>query len=225
MKRRSLILVIIVGLTILAAHAWQRSVPTASPTVLSFRIGQSFEDVVGASTYPVLERSNDPRESKYLQSGETFVTEPAVILHFNDPEHSFTLPATKFAVLGYMHNRLETVATSPALEKLPFDQAIVILEDLQNQFRAGGWEPWEGDGSTWFDLTPEGKNRLFVRMFEPGFLEQTTLRVPGKYAMTLRLKCTDGCRQEKQPYRFLIDVGVSDDLYEEMKPKKPATPQ
>ncbi|TFW30124.1 hypothetical protein E4O92_17475 [Massilia horti] len=113
-----------------------------------------------------------------------------------------------------MDNKVETVATSPMLDKLPFDQAVAILEDLQNQFKAGGWEPWAKDGSEWFDLTPEGKKRLYKRMFEPGYSQSAELRIPKKYAMTFRLKCTDGCWPgEQRPYLFLIDVGVSHDTY------------
>lgn len=100
------------------------------------------------------------------------MTEPAVILCFNDPQHGFILPPTKFAMIGYMHNVVATATTSPMLEKLPFDQAVSILENPQNQFKAGGWEPWGDDGSKWFDLTPKGKKRLYQQMFEPGTAKQ-----------------------------------------------------
>jgi len=195
---------------IIAAGVWWKY-RTPEPTVLSFRIGQPFEEVVRNSTYPVMERSNIPTGT-WLQSGGTYVTEPAVILHFDDPKHGFTLPPTKFAVVGYMDNKVNTVATSPMLKTLPFDQAVAVLEDLQNQFMTGGWEPWEENGSTWFDLTPEGRKRLYARMFEPGYMQTTILRVPNKYGMTFRLACAEGCWTREPPYRFLIDVGVSRDI-------------
>jgi hypothetical protein len=211
-KRGNLVLVLATAAAILGLGAWQHSPPPAAETILSFRIGQSFEGVVKASTYPVMERSNLPKDSPYL-SGNTFVTEPAVVLCFNDPQHGFVLPPTKFALVGYEHNVVETVSTSPMLEKLPFDQAVAILEKLQNQFKAGGWEPWAVDGSKWFDLTPEGKKWLYQRMFEPGYSQSAELRVPKKYGMVFRLKCTDGCWPgEKPPYLFLIDVGLSADI-------------
>lgn len=98
------------------------------------------------------------------------------------------------------------------LDKLSFDQAVAVLEDLQNQFKAGGWEPWAKNGSKWFDLTPQGKKRLYERMFEPGYSQTAQLRIPKKYGMTFRLKCTDGCWPDEQPpYLFLIDVGVGSD--------------
>ncbi|MEW6759295.1 MAG: hypothetical protein AB1437_00605 [Pseudomonadota bacterium] len=189
--------------------------------MLSFRVGQHFEEVVRASTYPVVQRSLVPGKELDF-SGGTFVTEPAVALCFNDPQHGFILPPTKFAFVSYLHNVVVSVSTSPMLDKLPFDQAVTVLENLQDQFKAGGWEPWADDGSTWFDLTPEGKKRLYQRMFEPGHSQSAELRVPKKYGMTFRLKCADGCWPgEKPPYLFLVDVGLGYDTAD----RKPGDPK
>lgn len=222
MKRGRLILAFAAAAAVLGAVIWRHSPPPATtPTILAFRIGQPFEDVVKASTYPVLQRSNVPSADTEM-AGDTFVTEPAVILCFNDPQHGFTLPPTKFALVGYEHNVVDTVSTSPMLDKLSFDQAVTILENLQGQFKAGGWEPWERDGSKWFDLTPAGKKRLFQRMFEPGYSQSAELRVPKKYEMTFRLKCTDGCWPgETPPYLFLIDIGVGSDTID----REPGAPE
>lgn len=219
MKRH--VLALAVAATVLGIGAWLRKpAPAAQPTILSFKVGQSFEEVVKASTYPVIEHSNKPSDTAHL-SGDTFVTQPAVTLCFNDPEHGFALPPTKFALIGYAHNVVATASTSPMLDKLPFEQAVAILENLQNQFKAGGWEPWARDGSTWFDLTPEGKKRLYRRMFEPGYNQSALLRVPKKYEMTFRLKCTDGCWPgEQPPYLFLIDIGIGSDTID----RKPGDP-
>lgn len=211
MRLRSVLFVSTFGLCVAAPMLWWRSPAAKRPLVLSFKIGQTFEEVVKASSYPVVEYSNIPTRDR-IQAGETFVTEPAVVLVFNDPEHGFKLPATRFAMIGYTHNKVETVATSPMLEELPFDQAVAILENLQIQFKAGGWEPWIDDGSAWFDFTAEGKKRLYARMFDPEFSKEATLRVPGKYGMTFRLWCADGCMTRQPPYRFMIDVGVSSDI-------------
>jgi hypothetical protein len=197
--------------TAIAIAAWWHN-RTPEPTILSFRVGQSFEEVATASTYPVMARSNlpadDPSGSK---SGATWVTEPAVIIRFADPKHGFTLPPTNFASLGFDDNVASTLATSPMLKKVSFDEAVAVLENLQNQFKAGGWEPWEGDDSTWFDLSPEGKKRLYERMFEPGYSQSAELRVPKKYSITFRIKCAEGCWTREPPYKFLIDIGVSHD--------------
>lgn len=195
---------------ITAALWWYGRTP--EPTVLSVRLGQTFEQVVMDSTYPALKHANrpadDPGGDKF---GAIWVTEPAVIIRFTDPKHGFILPPTKFAALTFSENQAVTLSTSPMLDPLPFDEAVAILENLQNQFKAGGWEPWERNDSTWFDLTPEGKKRLHARMFEPGYMESTDLRVPHLYGMIFRLKCTEGCWTKEQPYLFLIDIGLGDD--------------
>jgi len=197
----------------IAAALWWHSRPP-EPTVLAFRLGQTFEQVVRDSTYPALQRSNRPAEDPgYHKFGAIWVTEPSVIIRFTDPKHGFTLPPTKFAALTFSENQAVSLATSPMLDPLPFDEAVAILENLQNQFKAGGWEPWEVDDSTWFDLSPEGKKRLYARMFRPGYMESASLRVPKMYGMTFRLKCSEGCWTSEPPYLFLIDIGVGGDVY------------
>jgi hypothetical protein len=186
---------------------------TPAPTVLSFCVGQSFEEVARNSSYPVMVHSNLPAEDPSGDHwGATWVTEPAVIIRFTDTKHGFTLPPTKFAALTYQHNTAAMLSTSPMLDKVPFDEALAVLENLQNQLKAGGWVPWSVDGSVWFDLTPDGKKRLYARMFEPGYMQTAILHIPKKYGMTFRLKCAEGCWVREPPYKFLIDVGVSDDI-------------
>lgn len=212
MKRLHLVLVLCAATAVLIlGNAQQAATPAPAPTLLSLRIGQRFEDVVKASTFPVMQRSTVPNAETGM-AGVTAVTEPSVILCFDDPQHGFVLPPTKFALVGYGHDVVETISTSPMLEKLRFEQAVVILENLQNQFKSGGWQPWAVDDSKWFDLSPAGRQRLYQRMFEPGHSQSAELRVPKKYGMVFRLKCTDGCWPgEKPPHLFLIDVGLSPD--------------
>lgn len=213
------------ALAAIGVAAWKCShpAPPPAPTILSFRVGASFQEVVDASTYPVMEHAIAP-SADGVYPGDIFVTEPAVILHFNDPRHGFILPPTKFALLGFEKHGLSTASTSPMLKALPFDQTVAILENLQNQFKAGGWEPWKGDNSKWFDLTPEGKKRLYAQMFGPGYAGEARLRVPYKYNMTFRIKCTHGCGPRQPPYLFLIDVGVGTDLHADMEDRSPTDP-
>lgn len=209
MKTRHLRLVILVSAIAIGFWCYKR---TSEPTVLAFRLGQTFEQVVRDSSYPALERSNrpaeDPGDHKF---GAIWVTEPAVIIRFTDPKHGFTLPPTKFAGLAFSENQAISLATSPMMDPLPFDEAVAILENLQNQFKVGGWEPRKKNDSTWYDLTPEGKKRLYARMFEPGYMVWNDLRVPELYSMIFRLKCVEGCWTREPPYRFLIDIGLGDD--------------
>jgi hypothetical protein len=212
MKRHHFGFLLVLISAVAGSVLWSHLHAAAPLTMLSFRIGQSFEEVARNSTFPVKKHSNIPASNDLLV-GQTFVTEPAVILRFSDSQHGFSLPPTRFAMVTYIDNTVGTVATSPLLEKLPFDQAVAILENLQDQFKAGGWEPWENNTSQWFDLTPDGKKRLYARMLEPGFSQEATLRIPGKYAMTFRLWCAEGCMTYQPPYLFLIDIGVGSDVY------------
>lgn len=191
------------------------------PTILSAHVGKTFEQVVKDSTYPVLVRSGG--SAKDMQW--TNVTKPSVIIVFSDPRHGFTLPPTTFVAVTYMYGKVTTISTSPMLKTLPFDEAVEVLAQLQQQFQAGGWQPWDKSESRWFDLTPAGRRRLHQRMHEPGWAEGQELVVPGKYAMIFRLKCTAGCAGVPGPERFLIDVGLgraSDAIYEYPHPPRGA---
>lgn len=193
-----------------AATWWYFSPP--APSVLSFCIGQHFEEVVRKSSYPVLQHSHRPADDpgKY-GIGNTVVTEPSVILRLDDPRHGFMLPPTNFAVLAFADNKAVMLSTSPTLEKLSFDDALALLAHLQKRFKARGWEPRNGDGNDWFDLSPEGRQRLYARMFEPRFIQSTELHVPNKYEMTLQLRCAEGCATREPPYLFMIDLVVGED--------------
>lgn len=184
-------------------------IPT--PTVISLRIGQTFEEVVSGSSFPVMVSSNIPTYDT-VGFGTTRVKDPAVIIHFNDPRHGFTLPPTTFAAIGYMHNKVDTIATSPMLRKLTFDQAVSELEILQRQFQIGGWQL--ENKTTWFDLTTEGRKKLYehVRLESNGFMKTTLLVAPKKYAMTFRLWCAARCDSRIGLDRYLIDIGVGEDI-------------
>jgi len=58
-------------------------------------------------------------------------------------------------------------------------------------------------------------------MFESGYLQEMTLRIPKLYGMTFRLKCNEGCWTKEPPYRFLIDIGLGTDVYD----RKPGEPR
>lgn len=204
MKRRYL------AMTALLGYALWIYVRIPASTILSVRIGQTFDEVVSASTFPVLAASNIPNNPN--GSGATWVREPAVIIQFNDPKYGFTLPATTFAAIGYMEGKVDDISTSPMLNKVTFDQATRRLEILQRQFQAGGWRP--EFNTNWFDLTPKGREQLHkhVRSGRNGFMKTTMLVVPGKYEMIFRLWCAARCDSQIGLDRYLIDIGVSADV-------------
>lgn len=209
MKARLLALLV---LAVSAGFGLWSHMRVPEPTILSLRIGQTFEEVVAASTFPVLQESNLPSEDP-TGFGSTWVTKPAVIIKFDDPQHGFVLPPTRFAGVSYEANRVLSIETSPMLEKLPFDEAVDIMANLQEQFKAGGWRPWPGDGSKWFDFSPEGRKRFHRTLLGPGWGANATLIVPGKYSLMFRIKCLDGCEEHSEPHQFLIDLSIGSDIY------------
>lgn len=205
MKRR---LVVLVTLFTASTVAW-RAIRIPDATVLSLRIGQTFEEVAAGSSYAVMEESNLPSQSE-LRWGATWVTKPAVVIKFNDPRHGFTLPPTKFAGVNYQENRVVSIETSPMLDKLPFDEAVQVLANLQQQLKTGGWKPWAGNGSKWFDLSPQGRTGLLAGLLSGPHSEQATLHVPGKYNLMLRIECAAECGN-KTGALFLIDLSIGRD--------------
>jgi hypothetical protein len=198
--------VAVIALAVIGAVAWYMRPPT--PTVLTVRIGKPFTEVVRDSTYPVFAKSMHPAEHGGF--GATDITEPSVILRFDDPKHGFILPPTKFVAITYLENRVVTISTSPMLKKLPFDEAVALLAQLQDQFKAGGWQPWPNNGSVWFDLTPAGRQRLYEGTFVRSRGGEQWLYVPDTYAMTFRIKCASGCTDPHGHNLFLIDIGLSE---------------
>lgn len=184
---------------------------TPIPTTISVRIGDTFEQVARASSFPVMASSDKPTYDE-VGSGATWVRKPAVIIQFNDPKYGFSLPPTTFATIGYMHNKVDTIATSPMLSQLSYDQALAVIVALQNQFIAGAWQL--DDATTWFDLTPVGRNTLHrnLRLGSQGYRKEVSLRAPEKYAMIFRLRCTTRCESDLGLDRYLIDIGITQDF-------------
>lgn len=213
MKRRYIAVMVLLGYA-----SWAYFRPPTSTTI-SVRIGQRFDDVVNGSTFPVVAASKVPNNPS--GSGATWVKEPAVVIQFNDPRYGFTLPATTFAVIGYMNGKVDDISTSPMLSKVSFGQAVTTLDRLQRQFQARGWQP--EFGTTWFDLTPRGRELLReqVRSISNGFMKTTMLVVPGKYEMIFRLWCAAECDSRIGLDRYLIDIGISADVGFELKDKPP----
>lgn len=194
-----------------AYFSWEHVFPP-TPTTLSLKIGATYAEVVRKSDFPVAENSLAPTDQ--LGAGGTWVTKPAVILQFDDPKHGFVLPPTKFLVVTYIHGKVMTVSTSPMLDKLTFDEAFDTLAELQGQFQRAGWQPETASRSTWYDLTPSGRDQLHrdVLNVKRGGAVGQELVVPGLYSMIFRINCAKNCSGEMGPDRYLIDIGLGADL-------------
>jgi len=208
--RRTTYKKISIALTGIACGAWYLHEPT--PTTISLRIGQPFAEVVRDSSYPIMARSFLPT-AETQGFGSTDVTQPSVILRFNDPQHGFILPPTTFLAITYIDGVVDTVATSPMLKKLPFDQTVELLARLQDRFQAGGWQIDNDTHTHWFDLSPAGRRQLhdYLRDPESGWSQEAWLIVPQKYGITFRIKCAARCDSQWGLDRYLIDIGIGNE--------------
>ncbi|WP_158899692.1 hypothetical protein [Burkholderia sp. L27(2015)] len=192
-----------------AAAVWIKHDYLVPTTTLSLRIGETYDDVIKGSTYPV-ERNSVPPSEKPYYGGSTWISKPAVVIVFNDPEYGFTLPPTKFGAVGYEDRKVVTITSSPMLDALPFDEAIALLNRLQADFKKAGWLPirTSADGPPdWFDTrSPEGIKELRVG-------GSRGLSATERYRMIFNFKCWEECRPEPSAKSvYLIDVSMGEPL-------------
>lgn len=181
--------------------------------VLSVHIGKTYEDTVADSSFSVSANTAVyPSDPPHPSS--TWISEP-VIIQFDDPEHGFTLPATKFGAIGFDEGKVSTMTTSPMLETLPFDQLIVVLDQLQSQLKNAGWAPWNAERHPWIEtVTEDDKRELQAELFD--HVVVTVLLIPHKYSLALNVKCYARCdERDPKTARYLIDVSVGSDYYSE----------
>ena len=176
---------------------------------ISLHVGKPYKDVLRDSTFPVKSETAIRATTPPIEDS-TWITSP-VIVKFDDPQHGFTLPPTKFAVVGYGKGKVTTFRTSPMLETLPFDQLIPLFNHLQKMLKKSGWVPRHNDRDRWLKLdSKREKDALQSLLFDQA--ETVMLLIPQKYMLILTVKCYARCA-ERYPNtaRYLIDVGVGKD--------------
>ncbi|WGK89460.1 hypothetical protein [Pseudomonas migulae] len=207
MRKPSRFFVALIGLACIATIVYFSN----TPKTLSFHIGKAYEDVVRDSTFPVIsETAVYPSAPPHPSS--TWISTP-VIVTFDDKEHGFTLPVTKFGALGWSEFKAVTMTTSPMLETLPFEQTVELLAELQRTFKQAGWTPEPVEGNDWLKIgSEEEKQRLQAKLFNQ--LDGVILLIPHKYSLILHIKCYARC-DERDPAtaKYLIDVGLGEDHF------------
>ncbi|WP_341829651.1 hypothetical protein [Pseudomonas gozinkensis] len=180
---------------------------------LRVHIGKTYEETVADSTFRVeantaIYPGNPPHPSS------TWISKP-VIIQFDDPEHGFTLPATQFGSVGFDGGKVSNMTTSPMLETLPFDQLIVVLDQLQSQLKNAGWVQWNSETNPWVSTaTEDNRQALQAELFDHVMV--TVLLIPHKYSLALNVKCYARCdERDPKTAKYLIDVSVGSDYYSE----------
>ena len=197
------LVVLAAGSVALCVGTWWYARP-AVPTYLVALPGQTFEEVVKNSTFPVWEKSTRPSEDPgTTKAGATWVYEPSVIFKLDDAANGFSLPPTTFGAITYMDNRVQSIVTSPMLKALPFDDTLTVLQALQDMFKAKGWVPWEGNNSRWFDLSPQGRQKLLDERSKLNILRVPKKNLEMFFSVYCELDCDD------LPHsRWLINVEI-----------------
>lgn len=194
--------------------------PAPQPTLFSLRIGSKFEEVIRDSSYPVEKSSKSPRNDEH-GFGYTLVTEPAVVIQFNDPQYGFTLPPTTFAAVAYRRSQVATIRTSPSLRTLSFPEAVTVLGRVQTQLQKGDW--LLANESRWIDLSPAGTRRLYDQLNgeSSGHMHIISTVAPGKYFLYL------GIRRAGESLlgfdRYLVELSIGVD-YPGRYPTLPGSP-
>ena len=176
---------------------------------ISLHIGKPYKDILRDSTFPV-KSETVIRPTTPPEEDSTWITSP-VIVKFDDPQHGFTLPPTKFAVVGYGEGKVTTIRTSPMLETLSFNQVIPLFSHLQEVLNKSEWVPRHNDRDGWLKIDSKlEKDALQSLLFDQA--ETVGLLVPHKYSMSLSIKCFARCAErDPNTARYLIDVSVGRD--------------
>ncbi|MHC8336798.1 hypothetical protein [Pseudomonas sp. HLT2-19-2] len=187
---------------------------------LNVYIGKPYREVARDSTFPVQGNTaiypGDPNVAKDPpHPSSTWISNP-VVIQFDDPNYGFTLPATTFGAIGWSEFKAITLTTSPMLETLPFEQAVKLLDELQQKFKQVGWTPEPVEGNDWLQVeTIEDRVRLKAKLFDQ--LDGVILLIPHKYSLLLHIKCYARCDERNpQTAKYLIDVGLSRDHFSDL---------
>ena len=125
-------------------------------------------------------------------------------LRFIDAQYGFVTPLARFFAITFNKGKVGSIRMSPQIEPLLLDDALKVVLDLQDQWRAGGWLPMRRISSPPFADTPEWRTRL--RDVNKGGV--TYWQAGVKYQILLGLNLFDDKRYPDQDrYLITLDIG------------------
>ena len=125
-------------------------------------------------------------------------------LRFIDPHYGFVTPLARFFAITFNKGEVRNIRMSPQVEPLLLDDALKVVLDLQDQWRANGWVAMRRISAPPFADTPQwralfrDKNKVGVTYWQAG----------GRYQVLLgfnRFKDTRNPGQER--YMIMLDLG------------------
>ena len=81
-------------------------------------------------------------------------------LRLIDPEYGFVTPLARFFTINFDGSKVGSVRMSPQVEPLPLEETLKTVVNLQNQWRAGGWELYFPDEFPAIEDTVEWREHL-----------------------------------------------------------------
>jgi hypothetical protein len=101
------------------------------------------------------------------------------------------------------HGTISGVTMSPQIETLPLDQTMMVVTDLQEQLRRGGWKPFHSRDNRPIDDTQATRNEIRTCK-----APTTRWQANDKYQVSLNIRCF---RSDDRPNdeRYLITLDLS----------------
>lgn len=146
-------LLVLAVLTWVAIH--QLTQPLWDEPEIVLEMGGTYEDLHRNSSAPF-----SPQIRGHIWSG---IPMTDARLRFVDPQFGFTTPAARFFSVGFDDNVIYSIRMSPQIEPLLIDDALKVVLDLQDQWRAKGWvakgvrdDPTIADTPEWREWLRQG---------------------------------------------------------------------
>ena len=125
-------------------------------------------------------------------------------LRFIDPKYGFVTPLAHFFTIGFINGKVDNIRMSPQVEPLLLDDALKVVLDLQDQWRANGWVAMRRISAPPFADTPEwralfrDKNKVGVTYWQAG----------DRYQVLLGLnRFKDNRNPGQERYMIMLDLG------------------
>lgn len=123
------------NLLLLAVVAWaaihQLTQPLWDEPEIVLKMGGTYDDLRRNSSAPF-----SPEIRGHIWFG---IPKVDAKLRFVDPQFGFTTPAARFFTVDFDDNVIYSLRMSPQIEPLLIDDALKVVLDLQDQWRAKGW--------------------------------------------------------------------------------------
>lgn len=123
------------NLLLLAVVAWaaihQLTQPLWDEPEIVLKMGGTYDDLRRNSSAPF-----SPQIRGHIWFG---IPKVDAKLRFVDPQFGFTTPAARFFTVDFDDNVIYSLRMSPQIEPLLIDDALKVVLDLQDQWRAKGW--------------------------------------------------------------------------------------